>query len=417
MFLVQVIKLFNFFLKIKEKTYGAFIQVKYFIKFHTLPVINKNKFEKKDIIFISDHPTARIKNIAYELKKNGWTINFLFGQKGNFQVSNIGNIEYYVASYQALYYFKRNKNCIIHLIDQPFRTTYLFLKYFNDISIYSPIDIFYGTLNLKNKTTKKYNFISNIQYKCLKISRYIIFRDLQIRAIKNYKDLKLNKKKTLFFHDYLTKIKPIKSEHNDIIKVVSAGNLRTFDYRNGEAYVDLAKHIINAGYEFHIYPHYYYNNKNKKTFLEDHPKLKELAENKLLIIHECIDPKLLSEELSQYDYGVLLNGEHFYKKYGSMDSSWISKYYYKNAGSRIIDYIEAGIKIIASHSTPHNFQFFIANRYSNVVDANELMKQDVKNFLQKANINQNFKNISTLSYKYNIKRLIKFYKEIHEKII
>ncbi len=414
----------NALLRIKRLIILNISNIFFFFKFQIYRDIKKSII-KDTVLIISETPTARIRNIGLFLREQGWKVNFMFKKETNYSspsydYSKIGNIYYYVSSYQALLYYANSDNFLVHFIDQPTLTLSLFVKYYSKQTIYAPIDIFDGTMNENNKNiNKSLKKTIRLQNNIINKSKYIIFRDLQIKSSKEFKSYKIKDKKILFFHDYVTSTELTKPLINNekTIKIVSIGNLRTFDYKNGKAYLDFAKKLVNNGCEFHIYPHYHYFGGNKNKFLQHHPYYKELLSNKFFFIHQSVKEEKLKDELTQYDYGILLNGEHFYNMYGSNKSLWIKKYFFYNAGSRVVDYINSGLNLIITKSEPTNFQYFVGSRYANTLNANEVMESDNCKQLLYTNRSSNKNNIETFSYKHNIKRLVSFYSQIIEENI
>ncbi len=286
--------------------------------------------------------------------------------------------------------------------------------------VYDPIDALAGNIktlsfrdlfgsDLKVKITF---LLSVIQQKItFKHSKNIICRDLQLANPKSMLPMVRRKKNVLLFSDYfLKKYRTNNKVFDNSVKIAVCGNMDLYDYGNGQAYYDCFKKLLDLGFEVSVYLPSIYT--NKRQFIENNQAIKELLDSySLFKIYFLIPNKVLIEELQKHDYGIFLNGEHYFKKYNDKSSIYDSFLFFRNSGARQTSLMEAGLTIILTNTKPRNYASFLVKRYGKFMSIDyktKLIKKDFKKIKNK-NILK-FKKQYTLGS--NINRLEKYYLNI-----
>ncbi len=367
-------------IKIINKLYIFFRDLLFLV---FLAFISKKNYEisqRKEILLVSDFVSKRSKRfllISKNLKKYGWQISLLkLKSDDEFEEDVFTRIDSYKTNNEAIYkIFKNHSSKLIFFVSNGnFDLALKSVHFFGTKIIYDPLDIWPGNLNElnANKIQKK---LALKQRKIIKKVSNIVCRDIQLSALGK----KIRKDKNLiYFSDYLDSenFKSIEDENfskQGPYKFVSIGNINTMDYLNGKAYFDFIETLKNENVEFHFYMHPNHEN-NLDSFKNENPYFDE--NNKKISIHNFISPDKIIDEIRKYDCGMILMGDHFYKKYNH--GIWNKKLCYKCGSSRITDYIFANLDIVLVKTEPKNYLQFFSGRYGNIYDFREISSIDFK---------------------------------------
>jgi len=199
------------------------------------------------------------------------------------------------------------------------------------------------------------------------------------------------------------------------VHIVSTGNLLTKNIDNGKLLYDFVEKVTSDGCYFHIYPHWQWHNRSIDDFKSELPDYNRLGKkNNRVIFHNCVSPENLNDEISKYHFGIMIRAE-FEAEYCDSDSGPYSYNCLRGSGSsRITDYIESDLIIITNWKTKKDLCYFIPNRYSKIVNFNDIINKDnahkfLQTMLNNNNNNNKNKNLDNYKAEINIKRLIKFY--------
>ena len=367
-------------IKIIDKLY-IFSKDTLFLIFLTLiPQKNYEISDRKEILLVSDFVSKRSKRfllISENLKKYGWEISLLkLKSHDEFDEDAFTKIDSYQTTNEAIYkiYKNHSSKLIFFVSNGNFDLALKSVNFFGTKIIYDPLDIWPGNLNELN-ANKIQKRLALKQRKIIKKVTNIVCRDIQLSVLGK----KVRKDKNLiYFADYLDSgnfklIENEKFSNQGPYKFVSIGNINTMDYLNGKAYFDFIKILKNENVEFHFYMHPNHRN-NLVSFKNENPYFEE--KNKKIFIHNFISPDKIIDEIRKYDCGMILMGDHFYKKYNQ--GIWNKKLFYKNGSSRITDYIFANLDIVLVKTEPKNYVQFFSGRYGNVYDYREISSLDLK---------------------------------------
>lgn len=335
--------------------------------------INPPSLGDKKILIVIDEVSKRSRRfdlIAKHLQYSGWDISLL-KTKGHFSFnpSSFNKISTYRNSNEAIYkIYKHHNDKIIFLITSTdLKLSFKVLSFFRKKVIYDPVDIWPENLN-HEKASKAQIKISSKQRKVLFLCKNIVCRDLQLtsfgREIRKDKNI-------IFFPDYLDDddLVTIKNKRSSgsKIKFVSIGNINTNDFLNGKAYADFIKLVNHFDHEFHFFLNQYHAG-NLDLFYKENPFFDRKLKN--VFLHDFISPDRVINQIKKFDYGLLLLGDHYYKKYN--EGIWKKKLFFKNGSSRITDYIFSNLDIVLAKTKPMNYMEFFAKRYTNVLDFKEV---------------------------------------------
>tara|TARA_A100001015_G_scaffold26214_1_gene29426 strand:- start:1696 stop:2904 length:1209 start_codon:yes stop_codon:yes gene_type:complete len=328
--------------------------------------------EKNKILIVVDEVSVRSRRfhlISEHLKNRKWEISLLKTRENSIVNSSLyKDISSYRSNNEAIYkIFKNHNHKLIFLVSfSNLNLSLKALKLFKNNVVYDPIDIWPKNLN-HEKASRTQLKISIKQEKVLLLSKNIVCRDLQLTSF----DREMRKSKNIiFFPDYLDKdnlkIKKKDTNSSNKIKFVSIGNINTHDYLNGKAYSDFINLMKDNNCEFHFYLNQYHAG-NVDLFYKENPFIDRKSKN--IFLHDFISPDKITNKIKEFDYGIILLGDHFYKKYNQ--GIWKKDLFYKCGSARVSDYIFSNLDIVLAKTKPKNYLQFFAERYTNVFDFKE----------------------------------------------
>lgn len=222
----------------------------------------------------------------------------------------------------------------------------------------------------------------------------------------SYEMFDLKKPQNIFFTDYcdndyfVNKNLSIENE-NSKISLVYAGGIYGKSMQKSSHGIENFSYLIdeleNQRLHFHIYPSPFTDKETYYDYVEDSRRMK------FLHIHETVEQKNLSNELSQYHFGVL---PHFKEENFGISDDKLKL----GTSLKFFNFLEAGIPVLVSNEM--SFMAWMVKRYEIGV---VFSKNDIKN-LRKIITSSDYaklkKNVlinrDKLSIKVNLPRLEKF---------
>jgi hypothetical protein len=321
----------------------------------------------KQVVFVSQKPRGREAKIAYGLRQAGLQVVLLYQEKPNYDLKQYFDVLHQFKDYiGALAFAIKYLGSVFHvfsLMVDPVASAFVGNK--PGKIIFDPNDINEGTIN---QASDRYT----VQRYCIENADALCCRDLQAQFVKNNLNYRIPRL-SIFFPEYCWDFKsptPTKKLSTDghEIHVVSIGNFGFEKTGEGEwGYLDIARRFIRQEIHFHIYQHWFWHNASKTEkdyYFEDYLTLAD--ESPFFHIHPTVPMDHLTEEISQYDFGINVVSS-------LLNKSPLKKYHpahFRNCLSlRNIDYLDAGLPVVISPQL--SLQRFMLRRFGASVDGNQ----------------------------------------------
>lgn len=333
---------------------------------------NKKKNFNDVILFISEMNVPRLnRQLKYLTKIRKEEIIVFIRKDKFFSKFKDKNTDYKIIlfrnEYHLEYLIKAFKNIkLIHGCESRSIYPYVATKFPNIPFIYDFQDLYinYYGFNPKQIWIKK-----NLPFEktCLKHASHLISYSLEI--IPARKTYQLSKKPTLYFPFYLDdeSIQFKKKKQASIIEIVYVGGISDIIETSSFNMYNLVKTYNNLNLILHIYP----SPSTPQYIIENYKKL-NLSN---LVIHESVSQKILSEEISKYDFGII----PFHKVEGFISDT---KFKYSTT-LKLFNYLEAGLPVIVSEYT--SYQAWIVNHYKIGKTLKDNQFQDLYTILRNLN--------------------------------
>jgi putative sugar O-methyltransferase len=257
----------------------------------------------------------------------------------------------------------------------------------------------------------------------LSLADGLVCRDLQAKFAEKLDGFKLPPH-LLFFPEYswvdgpsLPDAKP--KLDRDEVHVVSIGTFTLeSDNMYDSAYLQLARMLAERRIHFHIYPHWFFQNKrgsvfrvNQRTKLADFYALAE--ETPYLHVHESLPPHRLAVALPQYDFGLVSGAS---ERLGQKLNFLTENYMQSCFSGRIADYLDARLPVLINSEVVYNTRML--NHYGISIDLDGIHEEGFRNNLLArkfdSELNQRVEETAAgpLSLSFNAGRLAEFYERI-----
>ena len=323
----------------------------------------------------------------------------------------------YKYSWQALLKAQKLNPLIFHVFTLwYYETVYLFVKYKPGKIIVDTNDTIVGTASA--------DFIDESiwLHESVKMEKYVLenahgicCRDLQVQNANrtgNYQRVK----NTIYFPEYLWQKKvldtnsyPTPKKEPHIVLIGHFGNKAMGDEKEA-GYLDIIRILTGQGIHFHIYPHWFYNNKvyfrdGVETIFSEYFEME--TSNPYFHIHATVPMEEVVQEISQYDFGIhVLRSVLFDEPYERYTTEAMKIC----TSARISDYLEAGLPVIG---TIGSYMYRLLLRYNAIVGITKTNIIDFKPLLLEK-LNGNLQaDMSVVQAKYlllrHVPRLLNFY--------
>ena len=377
-------------------------------------LVSKVKRPAKDeklIVFVADEVRSRALGTSQALRRNGWKVVMLTSWKPNIKWQDyFDDFRQYDSADRALLianeYSPRAYHVFSGFADW---TTVNFARKKPGKVIFDPYDILDGCIE-REGTYKN----GQMQRFSIEESDAIVCRDLRLRYLRETLGYKLPES-TILFGDYCTSVdrvaKPILSRSFEDIHVVYCGSMVTdrTGTEPGWGMELIAQNFAQHGIHLHFYPHI--RQVEAKGFKNEFSYFISLQdETKYFHLHDPVPMDKLSEELSQYHFG--LNATHAMQDL-KRHPSYRQPHYRYCSSARNIEYLDAGLPMILGGDL-HKYQYWLFKRQHVAINASKEFFQDPKKhllgFLQNPELPSDIcKAQRYLSYRNNIGRLERFY--------
>jgi hypothetical protein len=364
------------------------------------------------VVLVSNKPISREAKIAYAMRKCGMPSFLIYCQEGNYDPSFY--FDYVMRASEPAevsQLLRRLHPEIVHLFSSPFdevaaQTLSLSFNQGGFKLIYDSFDYYENCLNARMPQE-----VYDGQRLCFSHADAIGCADLQAQIYGRANGLK--RPKSLYFPDYCWNwaLKENRRRANDDVHVVFAGSIQIEEWNSLSPDVGsyhLAKMLCEAGVYVHMYIYSaspIYDNKSLAKFIELE------SENPYLFLHNAVPMDQLPYELSKYDFGVhvrqgdVIDVEHRFST---------QEHYESGMGSRLFDYVDAGLRLLLSPSAKlghHHFgRFGIVEQWDSDFTRDPLTRlREAKKRIPAAAVAAAREK---LSLDHNARRLVSFYKDL-----
>ncbi|MFH1851424.1 MAG: hypothetical protein ABIA75_03690 [Candidatus Neomarinimicrobiota bacterium] len=381
---------------------------------------NQGMVDNTLVVFVSDRPRVREAKLATALRKSGKRVVLLYNTAPNYESNSyFDECRRYKNSWQALLLALKYQPLVYHVFTLwYYETAYRFVRYKPGRIVLDTNDTIVGTASTGyiNKADWLNELIIQECY-ALENAAGICCRDLQVQNACRSGGYQ-RPKQTIFFPEYLWQTKqPSKSRPSGdpdphVVLIGHFGNKVMGDEKEA-GYLDIIRILTGQGIHFHIYPHWFYNNKvyfkdGVRGIFDEYFQLEH--DNPHIHIHSSVPMEAVVKEISQYDFGIhilrsVLFGEP-YERYTAEAMKICTS-------ARISDYLEAGLPVIGTTET---YMYRLLSRYGVMVGLTRDNIHDFKPLLL-AMMNENTQsNLSAVQNRYLLAhhspRLINFYNQI-----
>lgn len=321
-----------------------------------LDIFVKKADDKKSIVFLIEFAEPRVLKLQKVLAAKGYRITAVISRRAythngvldEIRKNSVNAYEFQCAE-EAMFYCIKSRPYMIHIFSawDDCSLAYIFIhqkKLFSKV-ILERYDVLNGMYRrIGNHSDEECEKILLQERFCMEHADGICFRCFS----KDFLEQDLNFcfwGKTLRFLDYYEK----EYEHSDMdivskeneLSLVYVGGIITEKEKPlfpGACFLELGKKCEMNKCHLHIYPVYWDEEK-----WQDYIELDRKSE--YFHFHRPVEYKSLSQEISQYDYGI-----HPYRgnAMGSTNADFLKKYKFLYCGiNKIFDYLSAGLPIIA----------------------------------------------------------------------
>lgn len=347
--------------------------------------------DRKLVVFVGNWPRTRHAKLSFALRSAGWqTVLLCKNTLGNDFKAYFDEVRYYDDDWQAVALAATYSPRAYHVFS-------IWSETGNAAIIENkPGKIVYECLDVVEGIKGGEDSIA-IQKYCIEGADGLCCRDLRFQHLKRKLNYRLPEKRILF-PDYCWNNdteppfqKQSLADGKDI-HIVVCGSIDVEKLGQTEGvYLDFAKQFARQGIHLHIYPahtHQLMGDSFEEIF-SDYIELEQTTP--FFHLHKTIPHEEVIHTLQQYDVGSLLNHSLVYdlplKRYEFFQLNL-------SAGSRLFDYIDAGLPVLTHKSL--GYQFHLMNRYglalhttpqllSNLKDTLEsFLSPDVKSRIKKA---------------------------------
>lgn len=312
---------------------------------------DNSKIEER-IVFVVESLSPRVIKIKKSLEKNGKEVIVLMnkdiqGEPWDKYISALNSdYEFYGTIEELFMLIKKYSGRVIHMFMDSSRlyVSYFIIKNQEYLgkAVFETCDIYSGFY----VSASEYEI--ELEKYCLENALAICYREYSLEYLTKVMNYDI-KGKALRFYDYCSENQMdtrIKTEDNELSLCYAGSVITEEDYEDCPfgAFLEFANICKKNKCHFHVYP-FHWDEKHYRVYIE------EAKKNLYFHFHMPISYDKLSEELSQYDYGICLTRDDVWEK---EISGYNTKYKYIYAGTnKYFDYLDAGLPIITA--TPQKF--------------------------------------------------------------
>lgn len=373
------------------------------LKFGLLPKVS---LPENTLIIVGQTLNHRVIRHAKIIKQNtSYPIAFLIGKNSPLLglTDELGQIQ--IIRYRNFIHLKRfgkslkNKNSVVYAFASKPSYPVVFIEESKLPFVYDPYDcfsIYYG----KNPKTKWLIPEVAAEEYCIKNAKGLIARNPELREASKLFGTK--NPNTILFLDYCdeTRFMDIHPKNNKISFVYSGGIYGKHELKTSHGltdFFDIIEKLDSQNIDFHIYPSPLLRKESYYDYVDAQQQYSHF------FFHESISQQKLSEELSQYHFGIL---PHFRSEESNLSDEKL-----RTASSlKLFNYLEAGLPIIVSAEL--EFMAWLVKRYKIGFSIYKEDVADIKNIIQSCDYTELQKNVfearQKLSYEHTSNRLINF---------
>jgi hypothetical protein len=376
-----------------------------------------NTKKEKQIVLVSDNPTARLAKIAYGLTQADWDVILLHKNKLEFDKSFFSTIYQYSSAEEAVTLAALFNPVTYHVFSSWSYETAIQLIDANVGKItFDNYDQFGGMMLPKWKDNEYYIKLIDQEKYCLENATGICNRALSLQLAKKELHYKITKKQ-IFFPDYCwDKSFDLKPKRTDGIHLVFPGTFPIEQFNASPSLGIFDKEFIESlsacNIHYHLYPpiSMYGDEEGFKARYKDFIELSEV--NPFFHIHQFVPPEELISEISQYHVGISSHSTLAFQIGDSTYNPSAMKYFCAN---KAFDFLDAGLDVIFGASKLMEW-LLKRNVHCQGAFSNEiaiLLKNKSMNDYTGDDFNTRIsEGRKKLSVKRNIPRLISFYESL-----
>jgi hypothetical protein len=396
-----------------KKIIGRFNEVKFiipdYIKFvFTAKIVN----DKKSIVFVGTILHGRVARIAKWLSRiTDHELILICGEVGfskKFLNSSFSKVYTYRNEWHLKTILKRldGKSVIFHSFGPPFQAANVVVEFVQ----LGKVLFDFQDLNITNYGLKPpFSYMKDdivLEKNVLNKVDGLVCHSLELQSAKKYYG-EITAKKILFpnytDNDHFYKHKKRSIDFNNLHIVYVGGVMSA--YRNSDHYGIMQIHwLVHKLNEQKIHLHVYPSPSQLKEHIIDFIEFDKKLE--YFHLHESVSQSDLSEELGQYDFGIL----PFFNR---SNKRLIDKQYYSTT-LKMFNYFEATLPIITTEDVV--FQNFIGRKYGGVIETQwedfDNLKVKLSSIDYEYKVTEIERNREVLSLKNKIGELVDFYHQI-----
>jgi len=325
-----------------------------------------NVSDAKQVVLVADNPNSRVVKIAYGLHSAGWEVFLLHKKPLHVQSKTYFDETFaYENEQHALALAKRYQPRAFHVFSLVADATSLaFVQFPPGKIVFDMYDTAEGVFY------DSFVQLRSVQRYCLENADGVCARDMRAQWLSE--SLGYRYKNIILYMDYCwdmpSKVPslPAKISSDSIHLVVAGYILIEKEGHTEHSYLRVARQLAEQQVHFHMYPHAMQMDRFQTRF-SDYIAL--ARETPFFHLHTTVPIDQIIEELSQYHIGVAFDGGI---TYGELPKDYSMEYYRYASGSRVFDYLDAGLPVLDNKDC-FRFRFNTLARYGVVMDATARM--------------------------------------------
>lgn len=315
-------------------------------------------------VLVADKPNSRVAKVAFGLRSRGWEAVLLHRHPLHGDAAYFSEVHRYGDADGALRLASGFRPRLFHLFSMDAdETCAAFFHARPGPLVFDPYDTAEGIAYAWSKQ------VAPLQRAMLEAADGVCARDLRLRWLARAKGYRYRRHHLHLDCTWDFPLEPRRRNDGEI-HLVAAGYILSEKLDQQEhAYLRVARLLADQGIHFHIYPHPM-QAAAFGHFFSEHEAL--ARETSCFHLHQPLPFDALLTALQDYDLGAAFNGGELF---GEVSRDYDPAYNRHTAGSRVFDYLDAGLPVL-DNARVFRFRYHLLARHGAGMNASlELLQE------------------------------------------